>query len=202
MFANFADSINKQHIKAYELVKEESDFVNAKVALEHRKVSTAHKAIFNARKDQVCGMIQSSDAVHKAKLEILFLNFDFFDAHFTQVFERFEGMACSCDKSRTCLSLITKYLVSNEPIKFNYEGEYTFHLPEFVLTTHEQVMFYFDALASLVYGKFDGYLTALQRLSEQKFLNSREEINPHTHTINVGTETTSHSHGDNGVITK
>ena len=175
MFANFADSLNRQNIQAYELVKEESDFVNAMAALEHFKGGHANTALYKVRNDQVCGMIQSTEAVHKSKLEILIVNYELFESHFRTVFERFEGMACCSDKTRTCLAYIIKYLMIGESIKFNYEGEYTYHLPEFVLTNHDEVIFYFNALCDLVYGKFDAYLTALQRLSEQQYLNSKAQ---------------------------
>lgn len=81
-------------------------------------------------------------------------------SHIKQLFSDKEGMACSADKGRTCMTALLRHLVHGTPIAFDYSGEYTFHLPAAVLKTQERLLAFQRALLSLQMGNPKDYFAA------------------------------------------
>lgn len=101
-------------------------------------------------------------AEHRA--QFIILNYNYVENNFNHLFNKIEGLACCADKSRTVTRKILHSLVTGNEIVWNYEQEYTYHLPKIIFTTHEEIMEYFEGLYSLYYGNPTQYLTAMQKI--------------------------------------
>lgn len=95
---------------------------------------------------------------------------NFLKNHLDKLFEKHEGESCRADKTRSVLnSLITFFKDEhNKEIEWGYEQEYTYHLPEKILTSHSEIMDFYMALYALYYGSPDKYVSALMTLEKQK----------------------------------
>lgn len=98
------------------------------------------------------------------KQKNLFMNAEFFDRHFTNLFQVYEGNACCADKSRTLLNKICQFLVTGDKIEFNYDQQYTYHLPKRILNNHDEILKAYEALNSLIYGEWGKYIEFINSL--------------------------------------
>lgn len=99
----------------------------------------------------------------------LFTHHGYVENHFQKLIAMHEGTACCADKSRTIINALARWLKDGTEIVWNYEGEYTFHLPKKVFTTHESIALFFEALMSLYYGNPEKYLHFLH---EKRYLTA------------------------------
>lgn len=51
-----------------------------------------------------------------------------------------------------------------DKIEFNYNSEYTYHLPKKVFTTHEEIVMFFESLIHLYMGRPGKYFVAYDRI--------------------------------------
>lgn len=86
----------------------------------------------------------------------------FVEGHFNKLIEKYEGSPCCSDKSRTIMRALIRFHLGGKPIKFNYEQEYTYHLPKRIFTTHDMIVAFATSLHHLFYGNPERYLNALQ----------------------------------------
>lgn len=110
------------------------------------------------------GLVDSvipANANHRAAFFVI--NYDYFSHHFTKLITKYEGSACCADKSRTVLRGVLRYLVSGDRIVFNYDGEYTYHLPKKIFREHEQIMELFDALYFFYFGDSTKYISFMSK---------------------------------------
>lgn len=101
-------------------------------------------------------------------IKFTLLNHRFLETHFVKWIEQIEGSACSADKSRTIMRRLLTFHQTGEEIAWNYEGEYTYHLPTKVFTTHTEILSFYEGLKSLFYGEPTGYLKHFQDFLIQK----------------------------------
>lgn len=87
----------------------------------------------------------------------------FVDNHLSNLFTKYEGMACSADKARTIVAKLYRYLEEGKEITFDYNAQYTYHLPKKILNNHQEIVEYFEALMTLFYGRFEKYLKCLEK---------------------------------------
>lgn len=85
------------------------------------------------------------------KLKFLFMQNNFVEGYFRKIFEMFDGSACCADKARTIIRALSHYYQNGEEISFNYQQEYTYHLPENILNTHDEIVKVYEAIYSLYY---------------------------------------------------
>jgi len=97
-------------------------------------------------------MILGVDAKHQDYYEFAVENYNVIERNFCSLFKSIEGSACSADKSRTVMHGLIRFLRTDEEIKFDYDGEYTFHLPKKAFKTHTQIYAFFNALMRLQMG--------------------------------------------------
>ena len=97
-------------------------------------------------------------------MSFLLRNYEFVEHHFCKLIIKEEGSSCSSDKSRTILKYLFDYFETGTVISFDYNQEYTYHLPKNILKTHEAIISCFEALHELYYGKPDKYLKILQKI--------------------------------------
>lgn len=88
-----------------------------------------------------------------SRLVFLIKHQDFVAMHLQRLFQDLEGNACCADKERTVMKALIRFFHTGKEIKFNYEGEYTYHLPKFILREHQDIIDYFEALHALYYGQ-------------------------------------------------
>lgn len=91
-------------------------------------------------------MILSIYAIHSAEYKFAVKNYRMIERNFCNLFKVIEGAGCSADKSKTVMRNLIIFLRTDEGIKFDYDGEYTFHLPKKIFKTHEQIYDFFVAL--------------------------------------------------------
>jgi hypothetical protein len=100
------------------------------------------------------------------RLGFLFTKQEFVSRHIRNLFVDIEGSCCCADKERTVMRAIVRHLHSGNPIKFNYDAEYTYMLPEIVLRDQESVIAYFEGLYQLYYGNPKPYLTEMLKIAQ------------------------------------
>lgn len=106
----------------------------------------------------------------KKRLFVSFIkNYKMIELNLDNLFTKYETMCCSHDKTRTVLSHYFNYLLFDKEIHFDYNQEYTFHLPKKVLKTHDEVVGYISTLNSLSLGRIDEYVSLINGF-DKKYL--------------------------------
>ena len=106
-------------------------------------------------------------ATTKSDSQWLLINARFIERHFEQQIVLNEGNVCCHDKSKTIVNSLLRHFETGEPISFNYEQEYTYHLPETIFTTHSSIINFYRGLKDLFYGKPTKYITCLADIQKQ-----------------------------------
>ena len=99
---------------------------------------------------------------HEARF--IFEHSQFVENQFKTLIVHYEGSGCSSDKSSTVLKSLLRFFVEGKEIAFNYEQEYTFHLPVKVFRTHDEIVTFFKAVQRLHHGQPDLYIAALAQI--------------------------------------
>ena len=97
-------------------------------------------------------------------VEFIYKNYRYIEMHLINLFQRYEGSFACADKTRTVINSLVEFYTIGNKIEFNYEGEYTYHLPRKILTTHEEIIGYFEGLRGVYYGYPQKYLEELQAI--------------------------------------
>jgi hypothetical protein len=154
------DDQNKETFRAL------SDTPAIQEALEKVRTSDAEGfffALLYPLENAIDGLL-SSELPGNSKAQFLFSQGQFVERHFEKLFEKHEGSACCADKSRTIVRSLLRFLTTGKRIEFNYEAEYTYHLPRRIFRTHEEIVTFYDALLRLYYGRSEPYLEAMRQL--------------------------------------
>jgi hypothetical protein len=109
----------------------------------------------------ISGFLKSTLKANR-DVEFLFKHSQYIDRHFYNLFGKYEGSACSADKSRTIVNRLLKFYATGEKIEFDYEGEYTYHLPKKIFKSHDHIVNFYEGLKSLLYGNPQKYIEALK----------------------------------------
>lgn len=139
----FKRIIDSSEIKIYE---NPNEFFYAVLYPWEKFISGFLKSTLNANRD----------------VEFIWEHSEFIDRHFKNLFEKYEGSACCADKSRTIVNRLLKYYSSGERIEFNYDSEYTYHLPKKIFKNHDHIVDFYEGLKSLLYGNPEKYIKALK----------------------------------------
>lgn len=107
---------------------------------------------------KVISALIKKDAAHKEELLFLYKNYSFVNTHYRELFSSVEGGPCCADKSRTMVNVLARYFRTGNDFELDYNQEYTYHLPNKILKTQEDILGYFNALWALYYGKSEKYL--------------------------------------------
>lgn len=97
-------------------------------------------------------------------IEFIYLNYGFIESHFNFLFQKIEGSACCADKSKTIIRRLVEFYTTNKRIEFNYDAEYTFHLPKKIFKTHDEIITFYESLKWLKTGNPERYLLALKNI--------------------------------------
>lgn len=111
----------------------------------------------------VSGLIRTEISKND-EMDFLFIHYNYVESHFVKLFEEKEGRACSADKSRTIIRSLFNWMKTGKKIEWNYEQEYTYHLPKKIFKTHEDIIQFYEAIKHLYYGNPKKYLEALKNI--------------------------------------
>lgn len=119
----------------------------------------------------------SSRFLLKNDAAFLLQHSDFVENQFKHWVVIFEGSPCSADKSGTILRRLLKHFKTGELIEWDYDQEYTYHLPKKVFRSHAEIVDFYKGVQSLYYGNPSSYLVEVQAMLARKnaSLNSGEE---------------------------
>lgn len=96
----------------------------------------------------------------------IYKNSEVIDRHFSRQFQKYEGSACSADKSRTVVRCLLDFFLSGEEIKFDYKQEYTYHLPNKIFKTHSEILDFYKAIKDIQYGRAEKYIEEIKKLEQ------------------------------------
>ncbi len=117
----------------------------------------------------ISGYIKSTMGTNK-NVEFIYENSQFIDLHFINLFIKYER-SCSADKSRTIIRKLLDFYLNGNKIEFNYEQEYTFHLPKKIFKEHQDIIDFYEGLVLLKQGNPEKYLISLNKI----MTNGRED---------------------------
>ncbi len=100
----------------------------------------------------------------KSGAVFLALQYEFVYAHFSKLIEKEEGVPCSDDKVGTIIRALFHHLKNGDAIAFNYEQQYTFHLPKKIFKTQAEIVGFFEGLHRLYYGDPERYLKEMSKM--------------------------------------
>lgn len=89
---------------------------------------------------------------------------DYIESNFVKLIHDIEGSTCSADKSGTILNRLLGVFLNGNRIEFDYNQEYTFHLPKVIFKTHEDIVSFYFALRDLYYGDNKRYLVEIYKI--------------------------------------
>jgi len=98
--------------------------------------------------------------------DIIFIyqNYSFIHRYLKDLFAKNEGGCCSADKSKKVINGLVEFFISGEEIKFDYTNKRAYNLPQKILTTHDEILFYYKGLESLYFGRPEVYIDNLKRI--------------------------------------
>ena len=155
-------AIDSESTNAYQQAKDNPVFIDAVNAIKANNVEDFRFSILFPFEQMIEGLLNEHVKSHEAKF--LFKHWDFVESHFERLIERFEGGACCADKSRTIAKHLLVSLITGEKLEFDYNQEYTYHLPKLIFKTQEENILFFKALHRLYYGQPEQYLNSLQTI--------------------------------------
>jgi hypothetical protein len=145
---------------AMEQVSEVPAVINARIAARSLSPETFYFSL-PYELNQLVDAILEAELPGNGNAQFLMGHSSFVSNHLDSIFQKFEGSACSHDKTKTVMRALMRFFTTGEPISFNYDQEYTFGLPKKVLKSHDSIVQYINSLHHLYYGNSDHYLTAM-----------------------------------------
>lgn len=112
-----------------------------------------------------------SNVTNSEKAMFFLKHGEFVERHFNKLIDVYEGTPCCSDKSRTIMHALIKFHMIGKLMSFNYDQEYTYHLPTIVFNDHDKIIEFSDALYSLYYGNSELYFKAMLNITK----NSKTE---------------------------
>jgi len=117
---------------------------------------------------------------HSSEAQFVFKYSQFLEQHLERIFQKFEGFGCCADKARTVVAHLLKFFVTGKHISFDYTQGFTYHLPDKVLKTHDEILPFFSALRRLYYGYPDAYIQELADIHARAAEANAERKKPDT----------------------
>jgi len=114
--------------------------------------------------EKIVDAVVSAEFPHNQNAQFLMANARYLENHLDTIFTKFEGSACSHDKTKAVLHHLMNFFMLGKRIDFDYGQQYTYHLPKKVLKDHDSIIAMFDALHYLHYGNPDRYFKTYEGL--------------------------------------
>ena len=113
----------------------------------------------------------SAEVSDNDSVKFIYKNYRFIENHFSYFIKKHEGAACSIDKTRTIIRALLAFFKDGKEIAFDYDQEYTFHLPKHIFKTHDRIVGFFDGIVGLYHGNPKKYLVAMLILAMENYEN-------------------------------
>lgn len=164
----FSSILAEEDRKAREVLAQHEDDPEVLKAAEALRVLDYRKFQLSLlrRQQQVSKSLIEKVLGKNAHLSFLMINQDYVGMHLRNLFVDIEGSSCCADKERTVMRALIRHYHQGGRIEFNYEGEYTYHLPQIVLRDHESIIGYFDGLYRLYYGDPKPYMLQMLKIAQ------------------------------------
>jgi len=150
----------------YSLVADQPLIIATRELLQQGRAEDFHY-LLQAPFEQVADGMLESLFPGKRDAQFLVTNYRFVERHFNALIDKYEGVACCSDKSRTICHRLLMFFTDGTPISFDYTAKYTFHLPTKIFTTQEEIVEFYYGLRDLHYGSGDRYIKALASLMQK-----------------------------------
>jgi hypothetical protein len=154
--------VNGQNIGLAVALADLEPVQNALEAVRSGDPEDFHTWLLYPLSSAVDGLLYSELGTEEARF--LVKHYRFVESHFERLIVQYEGRACCADKARTILKRLLAFLTTGKEVAFDYNQQYTYHLPRCIFTNHEDIVTFFKGLHNLYYGNPDQYLQALQSL--------------------------------------
>ena len=154
---SMASSIGADNIALYEKLSEGVVFKTITSPEEFR-----HAFLYPHEK-YIDGLIRSKITKDRDAAFIL-EHSDFIETYYQKWIEKIEGPACCADKSRTIMRRLLNFYKDGDEIVFDYDQEYTYHLPKRVFRTEGEIIQFYEAIRSLWYGNAEKYIVLYYNL--------------------------------------
>lgn len=160
LFSAMLASSQAESDAAFQHLKDHPQLQGAIKALNDRRPDRFRLALAYPMSKVISGLIHEY-AGRDGDGQFLLEHNAFVESHLRNLIEKYEGSACCADKVRTIMSAALRHYADNELISFNYEGEYTYHLPSVIFRDQKSILSFLSALRHLYYGNPEHYLTEL-----------------------------------------
>lgn len=148
---SMASSIGASNVELYEKLSEGVVFMEVTCPQDFRY------AFLYPHEEYIDGLIRSKITKDSDAAFILEQS-EFIERYFLNWIQKIEGSACCADKSRTIMRRLFNFYKDGEQIVFDYDQEYTFHLPKIVFRTHGEIIQFYEAVKSLWCGNAEKYI--------------------------------------------
>jgi hypothetical protein len=149
----FMGSVSEENREMYRKIIGEGE-VDKNIFLNYDKFYYGVKYSFEKFMDGMLMECVSEDR----DVVFLMMNGRFVERHYSSVISKMEGSMCSVDKARTIVRSLIRYYKEGELIKFDYDGEYTYHLPKVIFKEQCRIIEFYEAVKSLYYGNSEKYM--------------------------------------------
>lgn len=162
------DAIGKENAELYERLTDE------KVKVDINDHESFFYQIICPFHRYVSGLINTLISTDN-NVEFILTHSDYLENAFRYWIVRAEGAACCDDKSRTIMRRLLNFYKDGTKIVFDYDAEYTFHLPKKLFREHHEIISFYEALKYMYSGNPNIYLVELQLMIAQ--MKDEEETN-------------------------
>lgn len=156
-------NISMEGMALYAEIYHEPMIVEARKHAQNLDPGSFHFSLCNPIQQMVDAVVEG-EFPHNRNAQFLMAHSQFIEGHLDSIFTKFEGSACSHDKTRAVLAHLLMFFLQGKRVEFDYEQQYTFHLPKKVLKDHDSIIAMFEALHHFYYGSPERFLSAYQCL--------------------------------------
>lgn len=161
IFDHLLQGAEKEQIELYKSLYGGKD-----IAKSCKDFNTFHHTFVYPHTKFLKGLLKS-EVSKNDDVVFLFLNSRMIEQSFLFWIERIEGSASCADKSTTIVRRLIDFYANGTKIEWDYEQEYTFHLPKKVFTTHDGIVSFYQAIRFLsITGNPKKYLEVIQELTK------------------------------------
>lgn len=148
---NLADSVDKDCVNLFNSLYLGTDLGDiADPENFHHKILYPHNQF-------VTGLIRSKISSDR-NVEFILTNSRFIQQNFEYWIVKKEGNGCCVDKSRAIILRLVKFYKDGTEIEWDYDQEYTYHMPKTIFTTHDSIINFYEALLDIRFGNPNKYL--------------------------------------------
>lgn len=172
IFAALTTNFDKESKEIAYHLKDNELIVDALDALENNKFEEFYISLQYPFDKLVNGVVDS--VITNRDAQFIMKHSQFLERHFNKLIDQYEGMGCRADKTRTLIRSLLVYYATGKEIEFDYNAEYTYHLPKVIFTTHDEIIEFYEAVKNIYYGDVSYYLKALSAILTKNDVTQNE----------------------------